>query len=161
MGFLQDAFGAPKNVNVPFDKLYAPIISELQKNPEILKNFLQYSLPQLSRMTQEHVADINATVKDPRLEAITRLKSFQKLAGTMSGSLGEAIQGQEQADWTRRMKLADVNLQKGSDEANLEMFNVGRKDAYTSAMTGLLGDVLGASATFASGAFGAGGIFNK
>ena len=149
MDLIFSGFSAPKNVNIDFDSLYAPAERQLQMKPQFLDKFLQYNLPRVSRSYGSAVDRINATVDDPRLKTISRLRAMDSLASTMQSGIGEASARQEGAEMQQQFKLSDLYAEKGSDIANLKMFNTARKDAYKSAMLGFWGNMISAGANVA------------
>lgn len=153
MSWLSDMFSKPQNIDLGIEEQYAPILEQFRKKPEILKNFLQYYMPQVGGQYSELMRDIDTTVKDPRLKTFSRLEALNKLARTTGGALGQATQQQEGAEFQQRTGMAGMLREQASDVMNVRMWNQSRQDAFNAAMTQFLGSIVG---SFIPGALGEG-----
>ena len=142
MSWLSDMFSKPQFVSPDIEGQYAPILEQFRKNPEILKNFLQYYMPQVGGQYSELMRDIDTTVKDPRLKTFSRLEAMNKLARTTGGALGQATQQQEGAEFQQRAGMAGMLREKASDVMNVKMWNQSRQDSHKAAMTAFLGEMI-------------------
>ena len=127
---------------------YDDALEAIAKTPQILQNYMQYLQPEIATQINEQFNEIDMSVQDPRLKTLARREMLGKLLPRMTQqALGQAIMGQESAEFQRDVTEANIHSQIADTQISVDMFEDMKKQAEKNAKLGFIGSMIGTGAT--------------